>query len=105
MADKIVVDVGGQPLEVEKDTPVYKSLMRALEAQEEAELAAFVTSASEKLLAAVKATWGELTDEEKTAISKKSLLAEFSAKNVNAVGLHQSSMVNLRQRAVRSDAQ
>ena len=67
----------------------------------ESRLAEFLTSAYDKTMAAVRKVYQGLTDDEQLALNLKTVVIRYNAMRIKEAGSHQTSMVTIRQRAVR----
>ena len=87
-----------------KDARISKSIAKRVDEQEEERLAEFVTSANEKLITSMRDAYLALSEPEKLAMVKRGFVARFGVNKVSEASVYQSSLIQIRKRAVRSDA-
>jgi hypothetical protein len=95
----------GTELIIEKDSKLAKSIgVAADKALEEAQ-SAHVTSGYNKFRKIMGDCYMTLTDEEKLAVAKRTIVVTFTSKAISSAGIHQEKMVQIRQRAPKSNGE
>ena len=79
----VTVTIDGTTFEVERDSPLGKRVLNALEEKREEELAKFVTSAAEKLFRAIEVAHNDLGANEQLALATKSIYFRFNGRGVS----------------------
>jgi hypothetical protein len=94
----------GTVLELDKGDRVAKAILNKLDDVEEERLSEFVPTASNELIKLVKEAFVLLSDEQRDALKNRTFIARFNGRSVIESGMHQSTMVQLRQRKPRTNS-
>jgi|TARA_Y100000310_G_scaffold278625_1_gene297130 hypothetical protein len=91
----IKITIDGVEMDVDVESTFGKKAIKAVEDKRESEMSQFVTAAYSVLRTSMGETYGRLTDEQKTALTDRSIIVSFNSRRIAEAQVTRTKLVKI----------